>query len=218
MNIKKQLKKQVEESERKLLEQDTDFRDCFKAEYCNGSASAKKKKIFASVSAAVACALCAVLLMLFLPNIGLLKRESEKEYFDSNAVEVNSDIANVNSYLDGIVLKNTEKFDYKAIRVYDKKYNEILYFKIKNNKLMAFDISIYFYVNKDYKDRNELSSGTLKTVNGIEYLVQDKSTAFDYIYKAQFTCNDITTYIEYQQSTAEPDGFIEFLEQTFLPS
>ena len=91
MNIKKQLRKQVEESERKIIENDKEFFEEFSAKYCDepknkkNNNNKKKKGFIISLSALSACIVFAVLLILFLPNVGVFGKKPIKNYQEENS-------------------------------------------------------------------------------------------------------------------------------------
>ena len=222
MNIKKQLRKQVEESERKIIENDKEFFEEFSAKYCDepknkkNNNNKKKKGFIISLSALSACIVFAVLLILFLPNVGVFGKKPIKNYQEENKVIIESNVEEINSNQNQIKFNSVSAYKYTIERIYDAKYNETLFFNIEISDVLS-QINIELYVNKNYPDIKKIESQITEKVNGIEYIIQKDETPNNYIYQAQFTYNGISAYIEYNglKGISGDNEFISFLERTF---
>ncbi len=214
MNIKKRLRQEIKRTDEEILKRDEEFIREFKANYCAAPKPKTKRKILISFGSAFACVFCAVMLMLFLPNVGLLNKE--KEFLEDNRVVAASTVEELNSDLDDIKLNVLRNGNYVVNRIYDKVYNENLWYEINVlNGFKKFYINIY--VNRDFLDRKNVIDGKSKTINNIEYYVLENQKEDKYFDMAQFNIGDIGVYIEYSQTKLDSgqDEFFEFLEDLF---
>ena len=159
MNIKKRLRQEIKRTDEEILKRDEEFIREFKANYCAAPKAKTKRKFLISFSSAFACVFCAVMLMLFLPNVGLLNRE--KNYLLDNRVVIESTIEEINSNVDQINVFVADEYSYMVKRIYDKKYNENLFFKLKISNYKDY-ANIEIYVNKDFLDRKNVINGKSK--------------------------------------------------------
>lgn len=215
--MKKTLKAQARQTEKKILEENKDFYNDITHKYFSKKSTPKRKVLLKACSIATACLLVVACLSIALYSAFKWK---EPEYFVQNEVVIDSDINEINSIAPWFQIGDKEEYLYQIIRIYDSVSGDNLYFEVSLNSKSYFEtIYVYLYINPYYKLQHNLFGDDIMDIeiNGInvsyEENIEFSNEKYDLNYQAQYKKGKNKVFIKYNQVWPENDThFFEFLE------
>ena len=167
MKIKRQLRQANEEINKQILEDGNDLYNALIIENNISSENVVKRKNKKLIWAfSLASVIVLVIVLGIILGISFSDKNSPIQYVYENAITVKCDISELNNADDKINI-NTENFTYSCYRVYDKLYDDVLFYCVKlshNQDLLEGQISIVNNKNYIFKDNydKEIITGTYK--------------------------------------------------------
>lgn len=233
---KRGIKQQVKEAEKTILSDDKEWFNAFMSENYPDYGRQKAKKpipalrrrpVFTTLVSCVSVAVVIIsLIFLWQGKFPATdNNQPRKSYEIKNEAHVDSDITELNSDLQGIIVAIDTAYELKNFdRIYDSVYNDNLYYKIEIEEYEEFfeKINIFVYVNPDYKNRKGIFGSEIKTDKSSDFTISyneninDDDGLFTLKYFAFMEYGDMAVYIEYEQlSLDDQSNFFNFFAQAF---
>lgn len=220
--MKKTLKQQAREVEKKILEDNEDFyNEIVKQYFPKNDTKPKRKRILQISCIAVACAVLIACITTLMFN---LLKENKVDYLMENEVVEEIDIDKLKSLIPWFYI-NTEENIYRSSRTYDSLSGDNLYIEVDiTNAKLAEMIKINLYINPKYKYKKELFPNNIQerkikgvTVSYNEEISQNSYGLYDFSYTAIYKQDKNEIFMLYKQTWIDENShFFEFLDEMIV--